>query len=427
MKNEDNFILENNIENNNQKKSLGDITNSYYNDNSQQNSKIILTNSNERITEQIKDYSSNLNGIEDYKDIKRNRLLESEEIFINQKKEIEKMREKNKIFLTKKLNNTIPNKNNYTIEQRENETELKELKESNNIIISKENSLIDNDCYDEDYIISFSLNEPKYFEISLFDYNQYDEEKQLIPEINEEWKPSNYLFSYYSEKENPENTYNYIELNRLALRCTHEIDYFTRGLELHINLNLIGDSELWIFTRSNVNKSINESYYFDENSVNIEEKDNFNKYSSVIKITKERNSNKCFVIFGTFCEDINENKLYYKSFLKRQLIDFSEYNNYFNFEEDKCELDIYATDLGDEIINAKIFLNNKKKFNDISAKFFLPINKKAKLLVCGTGKSVQLKELNVKIFDKENVNIKSIIQFETDNEIPKSCECCSII
>ena len=75
----------------------------------------------------------------------------------------------------------------------------------------------------------------------------------------------------------------------------------------------------------------------------------------------------------------------------------------------------------------KFFWIIKKKFNDISAKFFLPINKKAKLLVCGTGKSVQLKELNVKIFDKENVNIKSIIQFETDNEIPKSCECCSII
>ena len=87
---------------------------------------------------------------------------------------------------------------------------------------------------------------------------------------------------------------------------------------------------------------------------------------------------------------------------------------------------MFVVDYGEELINTKIFLNNKNKFNDISGKFFLPINKKAKFLICGTGKSVQIKDLIVNIFDKENFNFKSFIQFESDNETPKNCECCSI-
>ena len=58
--------------------------------------------------------------------------------------------------------------------------------------------------------------------------------------------------------------------------------------------------------------------------------------------------------------------------------------------------------------------------------FFLPINKKAKLLICGIGKSILVKDLNVKIFEKDKTNYKSIIQLETDNETTKNCECCSI-
>ena len=407
MEKEEFFEIEDNSENSNQRKSLGAITNSYYNDNSQENSKINLddiSNKNGKNIEYIKDISNNpLFKSKNY----TNNLLESEEIFINQKKEIAKTREKNLTFLIKNKNNKN-NKNNY-------------LSLSKNI----ENNNINDD------IKTFSLKDEKYFEVSIFNYNEIDEEKPQIPEFNEPWKSSNSFFSYFSEKEKSDKIENYIELSRIALRSTKQIDYSKNGLELDIKFNLFGDSELWIFSRCLVNKSINESYFFDEKSVNIEDNDYFNKYSSVIKIKKVRNSNKCFVIFGTFYQEINDNnKLYYKSFLKRQLIDNSgiekSYDYYYFTKNDKCEFELILTDYGDDLINTKVYLNNKNKYNDINARFFLPINKKAKFLICGSGQSVQIKDLVVKIIEKEKNNYKSVIQFESENDAPKNCECCSI-
>ena len=436
MENEDNFAIEDNDDIYNQRKSIGAITNSYYNDNSQENSKIYLSSKIEK--EQIKDISNNSL----YNNNIKNNLLESEEIFINQKKEIEKVKEKNRTFMFKNKNNinnlnefdknnNIDNNNNDDNNNINNDINKNDLNEANEKI--KINANYSNKSKNNDILI-FSLRENKYFEISLFDFIDSDE-KPRVPEFNDIWKPSSSLFSYYSEKDKDKEIINkfpeYIEFTKLALRSIQEIDYGKKGLELNIKFSLKGDSELWIFTRCSVNKSINESYYFDEKSVNINENDFFNKYSSVIKIIKERNSNKCFVVFGTFYQETNDNnKLYYKSFLKRQLIDNSENpkcEEYYYFgENDICDFEMFVVDYGEELINTKIFLNNKNKFNDISGKFFLPINKKAKFLICGTGKSVQIKDLFVNIFDKENFNFKSFIQFESDNETPKNCECCSI-
>ena len=172
MEKEEYFEIEDNSENSNPQKSLGAITNSYYNDNSQENSKIEINNKNEKNSEQIKELSNN-SLLKSNNYIKnKNNLLESEEIFINQKKEIQKAREKNLIFLIKKQKNKDNN-----------------INESKNI---KNNDLNDD-------IKIFSLNDNKYFEVSIFNYNE-DEEKPQIPEFNEPWKPSNILFSLFSEK-----------------------------------------------------------------------------------------------------------------------------------------------------------------------------------------------------------------------------------
>jgi hypothetical protein len=301
---------------------------------------------------------------------------------------------------------------------------IKEDEDENNI-----NSNNDKNKIKKNEPLIFSLKDNQYFEVTLFDYTETDEEKSKIPEFKESWKPFSSIFSLFLD--NSLENQDFIPFNKIALRSTQEIDYSKKGLELNIKFTLYGESQLWIFTRCSVNKSINESYYFDEISENIEENDDFNKYSSVIKIIKVRNSNKCFVIFGTFYQEIyDNNRLYYKSFLKRQLIDNSEIDKddsfYFYGENDYCEFEIYVADYGEELINTKIFLNNNKKFNDISGKFFLPINKKAKFMVCGNGKKVQVQDLNVKIYDKDNYNFKTIIQFESDNENPKNCECCLI-
>ena len=414
MENEENFSIENNInnDNDNQEKSLGAITNSYYNENSQENSKIFLNEGIIKEPEQIKDLSDNsFRNSRNYK----NNLLESEEIFIKQKQEIKKIREK---LLIKSQKNSNKINDNINIAEEDIKIDLKDSK--NNLENIK-----------EDEILFFSLKDDIYFEISLFNYDEADEEKDpQIPKFTETWNPSNTLYDYYKHEKN-EQEIKYIEFSRLALRSIKEVDYFTKGLELSIKMSLIGQSELWIFTRCFINKSINESSYFDEKSANIEENNIFNKYSSVIKIVKEKNSNKCFASFGTFYQEKNNNnKLYYKCFLKRQLIDYSEIERtedyYYYNENDKCEFEIFITDFGEELINTKIFLNNKNKFNNISGKFFLPINKKAKFIIAGSGKSVQIKDLKVNIIDKKKRNFNSTIEFESDNETPKNCECCSI-
>ena len=243
------------------------------------------------------------------------------------------------------------------------------------------------------------------------------------------WNRLNEDFPFnFEEDKKTKISYNYMELNNLALRVIQEIDYEKRGLELNINFNLIEKSEFWIFTRSFVNKDINESIYFDEKSENIDANDNFNKYSSLIKIIKDPNMDRCYITFGTFYQEINENnKLYYKSFLKRQLIDYSfgnNNNNYYNFNN--SEFNVIINDLGEESINAKIYFNNNIESNDITGNFFLPLNKKAKILICGRGKSVRLKQFIVKKYDKRKNGFKSPIKFESENDVPKNCECCTI-
>ena len=449
MDNEEYFSIENNDDNDNNNnksdndisekgKSLGEMTNSYYKEDSEENSKIYLSKKIENEKEIRKDLSNKNSLYNSYK----NNYLQSEEIFINQKKEIEKEREKNLLFLKRKnktndINNIINTDNdniNNTYNKNYNSNNINNIELEQKIIKEDEDENNINSNNDKNKIkknepLIFSLKDNQYFEVTLFDYTETDEEKSKIPEFKESWKPFSSIFSLFLD--NSLENQDFIPFNKIALRSTQEIDYSKKGLELNIKFTLYGESQLWIFTRCSVNKSINESYYFDEISENIEENDDFNKYSSVIKIIKVRNSNKCFVIFGTFYQEIyDNNRLYYKSFLKRQLIDNSEIDKddsfYFYGENDYCEFEIYVADYGEELINTKIFLNNNKKFNDISGKFFLPINKKAKFMVCGNGKNVQVQDLNVKIYDKDNYNFKTIIQFESDNENPKNCECCSI-
>ena len=111
-----------------------------------------------------------------------------------------------------------------------------------------------------------------------------------------------------------------------------------------------------------------------------------------------------------------------KSFLKRQLIDYSYGLNGY---DSKSEFNLFINDLGEENINVKIFFNNETNYNDISGNFFLPLNKKAKILICGKGHSVQLKEFVFKSYNKKK-DIGNSIQFEKENNEPKNCECCSI-
>ena len=220
-----------------------------------------------------------------------------------------------------------------------------------------------------------------------------------------------------------------MEINKLALKVIHEIDYDERGVELNINFNLIQQSEIWIFLRCFSNDSNSDSNFFDDKCQSININVTFNKYTSLIKIIKDMSSNRCFITFGTFYSEINENnKLYYKTFLKRHLIDYADSDYDFDneyYKRNKTEFNVIINDIGEEIINVKTYLNNNLKSNIINGKLFLPINKKAKILICGRGKSVQLKELTVKTFDKRKYKDIPNVLFEGNDYSKNSCECCN--
>jgi len=422
-------IEENTVDKMSQKNSNGVISNSDENSINENNNESISKKGNNEASHNniIINDSLQLYPNQD-DDKKQNIYLDSEEVFKNLKLEIQKMKKKNELFSSKKvpksLNNIITKMN---ISNEEHKQIFSKAKlQMSQVLKNKDDNNNKEDNNEE--MLSFSLNDFKYFEYSDID-NQYEEESAL-EDMDFEWNPLNEDFPFsYKKEENEDNSYHYMEINNKALRIMQEIDYDENGLELNINFNLIDKSELWIFTRSFVNKSINESFYFDEKSENIEKNDNFNKYSSLIKIIRDMNMNRCFVSFGAFYHEINEdNKLYYKSFLKRQLIDFFYLDQNYNYNNNnrKSEFNLFINDFGEENINAEIFFNNNNKSNDIKANFFLPLNKKAKILICGKGDSVELKELKVKYFDKKK-SLKNTIKFENENDVPKNCECCTIL
>jgi len=430
MLTEEKFEIEENIVDKiSEKNSNGVISNSDENSINENNNESISKKDNNEATHNniIINDSLQLYPNQD-DDKKQNIYLDSEEVFKNLKLEIQKMKKKNELFSSKKvpksLNNIITKMN---ISNEEHKQIFSKAKlQMSQVLKNKDDNNNKEDNNEE--MLSFSLNDFKYFEYSDID-NQYEEESAL-EDMDFEWNPLNEDFPFsYKKEENEDNSYHYMEINNKALRIMQEIDYDENGLELNINFNLIDKSELWIFTRSFVNKSINESFYFDEKSENIEKNDNFNKYSSLIKIIRDMNMNRCFVSFGAFYHEINEdNKLYYKSFLKRQLIDYFYLDQNYNYNNNnrKSEFNLFINDFGEENINAEIFFNNNNKSNDIKANFFLPLNKKAKILICGKGDSVELKELKVKYFDKKK-SLKNTIKFENENDVPKNCECCTIL
>ena len=337
--------------------------------------------------------------------------IPTEELFLKQKEKIKIYKEKNKKIKDINLNLRLDNLNS------NKSIDLLSSKNSNKLI--NNNNIGNGKVYIHQKKIfngtfkTLTLENYQFFENTYFQSKRKHSCKEdNIPILkNAQWKSLN-------------NPLNNIELKKMALRTINEINYETNMIEINANFILEGESEFWIFTRCFVNKDINESINFDISSVNNEPDIVFNKYSSLIKIIKERYSNKCFVTFGTFCENSKDpNQISYKTFLKRQLVNFNENNNFKYLENDICEFNVNITDNGSENIEAKISMNSDDKYNSIIGNFYLPTNKRSKILFCGEGQSIILKRLTIHNFDKN----EQIHQFETLFSFDqKSCTCCNI-
>ena len=265
--------------------------------------------------------------------------------------------------------------------------------------------------------------------------NDNDNDENNLPIINEKWKNLN----DYLSKNNLLNISLNFDFNKKVLRTKNCIDYNIKGVEINIHLKLYGQSSFYIFTRCYIddyddtnNNTINNSEEIKKTKTeNISHNNNkmFSKYSTVIRIFKNKNSKKAFSSFGTFYKSRKSGNIHYKTFLQRQLVDFFHYDkNYYYLENDLCEFDIIITDLGNENLETKISLNNKdnkERYNNIKSNFYLPINKKAKLMFCGEGNKVLVTDLKVRSFNKYDEGGERVgLLLSTEK---KSCDCCLIL
>ena len=380
---------------------------------------ILIKNKNNYISS-IKDDDNNLvigskNGI---KDESNNNFYESNVIF-NMTENVLNHTPTNEEKKSQKLSESLPAEELF-IKQKDKIKHYKEILEKEKKNVYKNDNIFNKDNEQKEIVNenkkSISLQDFNSFEITSFIHNRdsiYKENRIPVFKTNN-WKRLN------------EPKYNF-DLKNIALRTSHDIDYGKKMAKISIDFTLKEESELWIFTRCFMkNESVNIN--INNTSFNNDIEKIFNKYTSVIKIIKKRDSNKSFITFGTFCENMKHSKqVSYKSFLKRQLVNFNEAAIYQQIENDNdsCDFKLYITDKGDDCIDAKVSINSDNKFNQIIAKFFLPTDKKSKILFCGEGDGVIIKDLNISNLDKNEEleeGFETLFSFEQ-----KSCNCCNII
>ncbi len=355
------------------------------------------------------------NGI---KDESNNNFYESNVIF-NMTENVLNHAPSNEEKKSQKLSESIPAEELF-IKQKDKIKHYKDMLEKEKQNVYKNENSLNNDTFEQKEIVNenkknISLEDFYLFEITSFIHNRDSKFKEnRIP-----------VFKANNWKRLKEPKFNF-DLKNIALRTINDIDYDKKMVKININFTLKEESELWIFTRCFM-KSDTINININNTSFNNDIDKIFNKYSSVIKIIKKRDSNKSFITFGTFCENMkNSNKVSYKSFLKRQLVNFTEavYQIREN-ESDSCDFNLYIIDKGDDCIDAKVSINSDNKFNQVIAKFYLPTNNKSKLLFCGEGDCIIIKDLNINYLDKNEQleeEFETLFSFEQ-----KSSNCCFVI
>ena len=370
-----------------------------------------------------------------------------EDLFILQKEEIQKIKniqnqqkpKEEKKFLNHKLENylkSIPNfypkdthptkkdkeqidKNKKinisTIKQSKSQEKINDI-QKNKASQEQENNIHNNDTRNNDNLNKdIDLNKFQMCEClgsqndDDGDYSDEDSDynnEDILPNFGNIWENFEKI---------TENLFKGCNIGNKVIKTNNYINYNSSGVEINLHVNLYSQSSFWIFTRC----------FVDDNP--DMENNMFSRYSTVIKIYKESHSNKSFICFGTFYPSQKNEQLHYKSFLKRQLIDYlHDDSNYYYLENDLCSFDIIITDLGNENIDAKVAVNNNTKFNEIKSQFFLPINNKAKIMFCGEGKNVSVSFLKIREIKKSEIENetgkKNFLLYESQ----KSCDCCNI-
>lgn len=99
-------------------------------------------------------------------------------------------------------------------------------------------------------------------------------------------------------------------------------------------------------------------------------------------------------------------------------------------ENDICDLKLHLIDQGDNLINASVKINENTYENCVKSMIFLPLMKKKRILIAGSGQQVNIKSFVSKILVKEindspdNKNVLMNSSVFTNEK--RSCDCCLI-
>ncbi len=82
-------------------------------------------------------------------------------------------------------------------------------------------------------------------------------------------------------------------------------------------------------------------------------------------------------------------------------------------------------DLGDNVVNVAIKVNENTYENCVKSMIFLPVMKKKKIMVAGSGQQVNVKNLIAKTIIKENSDNSNLLMNSSvfTNE-KRNCDCC---
>lgn len=220
-----------------------------------------------------------------------------------------------------------------------------------------------------------------------------------------------------------------VDVTNCIYRSKNTLNMKNFSVELSLTCFLAGESTCWIFNRVND--------YFDE-------------FAAAFKIEKAENSPKVFFSVGAFVKDSQDN-LIFKVFVKEQLIDFSsklKYSTNFTYtlhliliesknksyiENDICFIKAQIVDTCDDSFLARVYLNDSKTDNMITANFLIPNSERRRVMIAGTGEKCLISNFIAKNIDLKRQTItqpvkipESVAKTEETSKRNGNCGGCSV-
>ena len=180
-----------------------------------------------------------------------------------------------------------------------------------------------------------------------------------------------------------------LQLRSLILKSKPTLSLRSIACEMRISVRLAGESVFWIMTRG----------------AGVRDPD-----SAVIKIKKDQDSQRVFLIFGANVGKHHE----FRFFKKQELPDIGEAGDE-NIMQDYVELKLTIIENGDDRVFVTAMASNKRVMN-MSCNKYIPSFRDSCIFIAGSGDSVLIKNFSARQIER--------VQYEfSQNPHP---ECCSI-